>query len=1088
MTGPHVRRTGARRAGARARGLRLTAWMALAVLPLSVTAPAPAQDPALRAILASVAAAPVDTVFARIDQLRAGGEYEAALAVASDLADRLASDATSARWQRDDAALAVRTLERVLALPDADRQQLTLADSLRARVRPSWESGRFEEARAACERQLDIRRRILGSDHPEIATSLNDLGVLLKMQGKFDAAEPLLREALARHRRLRGDEHPEVVNSLNNLSCLLREQGDYQGAEPLAREALARSQRLYKPDDPLLATHLNNLGGVCYYLGDYARAEPLFRQALAIRRQKLGEDHTDIAQSLNNLAFLLKAQGDLAGAEELFREALAVQRRTYGNEHPVVASHIQNLANTLALQNKHAEAVALHREGLEISRRLLGDEHPRIAQIMTSLATSVAALGDTAQAESLLQQALALRLKVLGPRHPDVAWTLSRLAPLQQGRGNDEAALGLYRQALDIRRRSFGQTHLLVARSLSDLGAVHMARGEYAAAETLLAEAARIFEVARLRAGSGVERATFEVSPYRDLAVARMLLGSTADAWEATECAQGRVLADLLAAAGQRRLTADEVAREDTLKAALARHESRIQALSVGHDDAAAPGIEADLRAARNDLLAAQASWCSFEREIALRHSVSEGRAFTLERVQAALTPGTAVLGWLTGEVRPGEHHTWGYVVRDSGPVQWVALDPAARDRHGCDRIAAAASYRRALATAGAWPFHLAETDRIRRDAEELGDLWLVPLLSHLAGIEHVVVVPAGPMLGVPIEALALGDGQLAVDRFAISYAPSATVYAWLRENGLREHPLQEQRTQQDRAGFCSALLVGDPPFSAEHLAAMSSDSSAGQADAFMGTPVPANAARIAVPPGGRGPLVALPRLPGTRAEVQRAAAILPGTVILLGPDASEQNLVGLAASDALRQFAVVHLATHALVDVERPDRSALVLARAGLPDPIAAAAAGERVFDGLVTMTDIIRDWRLTADLVTLSGCQTGLGREVGGEGYVGLAHAFLQAGARCVLVSQWKVDDAATAELMSRFYENIVGSYEEDRGAGAAAPMPLHTALREARRWLRARLDAQGTCPYAHPALWAGFILIGDPAGNPAGGRFAH
>jgi CHAT domain-containing protein len=64
-----------------------------------------------------------------------------------------------------------------------------------------------------------------------------------------------------------------------------------------------------------------------------------------------------------------------------------------------------------------------------------------------------------------------------------------------------------------------------------------------------------------------------------------------------------------------------------------------------------------------------------------------------------------------------------------------------------------------------------------------------------------------------------------------------------------------------------------------------------------------------------------------------------------------------------------------------------------------------------------------------------------------------------------------------MSRFYQNIVGSYEEDRGAGVAARLPLHAALREARRWLRTRTDAQGARPFAHPALWAGFVLIGEP-----------
>jgi len=995
---------------------------------------------------------PVDTVFARIERLRAAGGYEEALALAGALARRLADDPAAQAWQRDDAALVVQTLEHALVLPAAQRRELILADSLSESMRQSWAAGRFADGREACERQLQIRQHILGPDHPEIATAQNDLGVLLKMLGNYDAAEPLMRAALAQHRRLRGSSHPEVVNSLNNLSCLLREQGDYAQAEPLAREALAEARRLYEPDDPLVAMLMNNLGGVCYYLGDYARAEPLLREGLAIRRRKLPEDHDDIAQSLNNVAFLLKAQGDLAGAEGIFREALAMQRRLHGNEHPIVAGHIHNLANTLVAEGKHAQAAELHWEGLAISRRLLGDEHPRIPQIMTGLAASLGALGDTLQAESLLREALALRRRILGPRHPDVAWTLSSLAHLAQGRGDFEAAGVLHREALEIRRQSFGQTHLLVARSLSDLGVTHLARREVASAETLLAEAARIFEVARLRAGSGLERATFEVSPYRALAVTRLWLGSPAAAWEAVERAQGRALADLLAAAGTRRLTPAEKAQEDSLKAALGRLESQILALSATRDERLDARVEERLRVVRNELLAVQASWCSFEQEIARRHPVSEGQAFALERVQAALTPHTAMMGWLECELRPGEHLAWGYVVRDSGPVHWVALDPADRDRHGRSRAAAAAAYRQALAIAGSWPFHVTATERIRLDARELGRLWLTPLLPFLTGVEHLVVVATRSMLGIPLESLEDADTRPAGELFAVSYAPSATVYTWLRE----------QRRHEERSALQTALLVGDPPFAPAHLVAMSSASPHRDA-----------------PTAGSEALAALPRLAGTREEVQRVAAVIPGPVILLGPDASEQNLAGLAAAGTLRGFDAIHLATHAIIDQEQPERSALVLARTGLPDPIAAAAAGERVFDGLVTAGEILRDWHLDADLVTLSGCQTGLGRETGGEGYVGLAHAFLQSGARSVLVSEWPVDDEATAQLMIRLYQNVAGSYEQDRGAGPAAPMPLHAALREARGWLRAHADARGEHPYAHPALWASFILMGDPAG---------
>jgi CHAT domain-containing protein len=132
---------------------------------------------------------------------------------------------------------------------------------------------------------------------------------------------------------------------------------------------------------------------------------------------------------------------------------------------------------------------------------------------------------------------------------------------------------------------------------------------------------------------------------------------------------------------------------------------------------------------------------------------------------------------------------------------------------------------------------------------------------------------------------------------------------------------------------------------------------------------------------------------------------------------------------------------------------------------------------------------------MVTLSGCQTGLGKYQAGEGYLGFAQALFVAGGRSMVLSQWQVSDAATALLMSRFYQNVLG-----KRAGLAKPMPKAAALAEAKAWLRglssAEVDerlaelprgdlvekrpapvAQGGRPYGHPYYWAAFILIGDP-----------
>jgi CHAT domain-containing protein len=237
---------------------------------------------------------------------------------------------------------------------------------------------------------------------------------------------------------------------------------------------------------------------------------------------------------------------------------------------------------------------------------------------------------------------------------------------------------------------------------------------------------------------------------------------------------------------------------------------------------------------------------------------------------------------------------------------------------------------------------------------------------------------------------------------------------------------------------------------------------------------------------------------------VEALSHLLPGTKTLVGSQASEQELDRLVAAGQLKRFRLVHLATHGEADEDDPDRSALILAQDRLPDALAQAQANKKDYDGRLTVKSIRRDWQLDADLVVLSACQTALGRDLKGEGLLGFAQAFLQKGARSVVLSRWKVDDAATALLMLRFYENLLGKRPGSKPLGRAA------ALAEAKKWLRelprkevetlvaslthgeirgtlrpalskkqapaAKVPAGGR-PYAHPYYWAAFVLVGDP-----------
>jgi CHAT domain-containing protein len=226
--------------------------------------------------------------------------------------------------------------------------------------------------------------------------------------------------------------------------------------------------------------------------------------------------------------------------------------------------------------------------------------------------------------------------------------------------------------------------------------------------------------------------------------------------------------------------------------------------------------------------------------------------------------------------------------------------------------------------------------------------------------------------------------------------------------------------------------------------------------DRIVGTPLDKTLVRSVIL-GEEGALERLPRLPWAKREIDDLLRLLPNAQVLEGVDANESRLRMVIRSDRAEALDVVHVATHTLLDNEVPSRSALALS------PPADAQHG---VDGLVTNREIYLGWRLRVGLMTLSGCQTGVGRSAGLSEYLGLVHGTLRAGATCVVVSKWKVDDLATSLLMQRFYDNLL-----TRRQSKAA------ALRQAKLHLRDLQTASGKRPFAHPVYWAGFILIGDP-----------
>jgi tetratricopeptide (TPR) repeat protein len=237
------------------------------------------------------------------------------------------------------------------------------------------------EAEPLMKRALAIDEKAYGPDHPNVATVLNNLVVLLQATNRLGEAEPLYRRALAIDEESYGPDHPTVATDLNNLATLLYAMNRQGEAEPLMKRALAIYEKAYGPDHPKVATGLNNVANLLQDTNRLAEAEPLIRRALAIDEKSYGPDHPNVARDLSTLAQLLQATNRLGAAEPLMQRALAIVVESYGLDHPEVAIRLNNLAQLLQDTNRLAEAEPLMRRHLEIFfkfTRDTGHEHPHL--------------------------------------------------------------------------------------------------------------------------------------------------------------------------------------------------------------------------------------------------------------------------------------------------------------------------------------------------------------------------------------------------------------------------------------------------------------------------------------------------------------------------------------------------------------------------------------------------------------------------------------------------------------------------------------------------------------------------------------
>ncbi|QEQ00851.1 CHAT domain-containing protein [Thermosynechococcus sp. CL-1] len=308
----------------------------------------------------------------------------------------------------------------------------------------------LQQRYSAAVSELDvIRKTSFGGDSNHVIVLTNQIEQLQK-QGNYGAAVAPSRELVAIAERVLGSNHPTVAATLNNLAVTYKELGNFSEAIPLYQRSLAIREQALGANHPDVATSLNNLANLYTDQGNYGEALPLYQRALAIREQALGKNHPDVGLSVHNLAVMYHLQGSLTTALPLYQRSLGLLEPALGAEHPLVATVLNNLAELYRAQSNYGAALPLYQRSLAIREKVLGTDHPDVATSLNNLAELYRVQGNYGAALPLYQRSIALRQRTLGGEHPYLALSLANLAKAYWAQGMINEALTALNRALEI--------------------------------------------------------------------------------------------------------------------------------------------------------------------------------------------------------------------------------------------------------------------------------------------------------------------------------------------------------------------------------------------------------------------------------------------------------------------------------------------------------------------------------------------------------------------------------------------------------------------------------------------------------------
>ena len=992
-------------------------------------------------------------------------EFEVSKEMLNDSLANLVSVFGEDDWRTKNARLSLEYLAVRQQMSEPDRNDLEQAERLET------QSESEEQVPTAIENwkmAIGIRERIQGKHHRDYALAVLKMALLMQQNNQhaeaaasYKDAIPTLREVLTTAAEPYATACEQLSDTLHILALTALGTGDDSAAIEHLQSAVD-CLRDIEPQSAGLGVALNNLGLHLLNRGDYPLALSRLHEALKCHEKSLGKGHPEYATTLHNLGLARGLLGDWAGSERALLEALRIREKVFGKSHPYYAQTL----STLAFRQEADEYERSWKQALEIARN-----HPE-GDIIDLEPAALLNLGSHYWSEGNLKLAEEYLLEVekyYGSRDLK-PFALNALQAILANLYRDNGDMALSKKYLDTALQlvedRFGTKHPRVAELQLEFAIHHLYDGNQAKATEHLKTAMTV-------AFDQLHQSMYGVSERQQL-TARQDLESVLDLQfslaQIDEKAAQNLYGLVYLSKGivLQRQYLQRLARSDpsllSVFIELEKVVSRLSHLALGGERADDP----DLARRQVDELSEKVD--ELERKLSQRSP--EFRVLAAEwsehsRPQSLLPEGTVLVDFLeyskstvsvsAPKKLESKKHLLAFILRLNAPIAMKDLGPAEPIEHAVE------NWRKTLGD---------EIDANGTSpADELQRLVWQPLEPHLDGVDTLLVSPDGVLARIPFSALpGTAAGSYLVEQIAIATVPVPRMF-FIDQSAAVNAPAQANKL----------LLVGDVDYG--------------------GPPGKEGKSRSAELKFRTGLVSHFDELKGTRGEIlqigdsfESSFANSPKPQALRRIDATEE-----AFRETAPACRWIHMATHGFFapplldsklggtsingqfDLQMSRQQGLSTFHPGLLSGLAMAGANSEanaeLDDGILTALEVASIDLRAVELTVLSACETGLGEVAGGEGQLGLQRAFQVAGSRAVVASMWKVNDRATQQLMSDFYQNL---WEKKMTKLEALRTAQIAMLKEgSRRGLGPALkddevnDEDQRLP---PYYWAAFVLSGD------------